>query len=77
MDASWRPSRLPKSRQARARLAMSDTLEYVRLMGTEDEDKLMDSLAKLPGVTVDEQRVWLAEKYNVEYRFLPERLKDG
>ena len=56
---------------------MEDTLEYVRLMGTEDEDKLMDSLAKLPGVTVDEQRVWLAEKYNVEYRFLPERLKDG
>ena len=46
-------------------------------MGSEDEDKLLDSLAKLPGVSREDEAVWLAEKYNVAWWFLPERLKDG
>ena len=77
MESRWRPSRLPKNRAARARLAQEDSLRYVGLMGTEDEDRLLDSLARLPGITPEEERLWLAEKYNVEYRFLPLRIKDG
>ena len=46
-------------------------------MGTEDEDRLLDSLARLPGITPEDEQSWLAEKYNVEYRFLPLRIKDG
>ena len=38
---------------------MTDSLQYLELMGSEDEAG------------------WLAEKYNVRYEFLPERLKDG
>jgi hypothetical protein len=41
------------------------------LMGTEDEDRLMDSLAKLPGVTAAEVAVWESEKYNVALEFVP------
>ena len=68
---------MPKSRRARAELAMTDSLQYLELMGSEDEDKLLDSLAKLPGVSAEDEAGWLAEKYNVRYEFLPERLKDG
>jgi hypothetical protein len=67
----WRPSRLPESRKARVALAKEDSLRYVRLMGTEDEDRLMDSLAKLPGVTAAEVAVWESEKYNVALEFVP------
>ena len=77
MESGWRPSKLPKCRRERAELAQSDSLRYVRLMGSEDEDKLLDSLAKLPGVSREDEAVWLAEKYNVAWWFLPERLKDG
>ena len=56
---------------------MDDSLRYVSLMGSEDEDKLLDSLSKLPGVSAEDEAVWLAEKYNVAWWFLPERLKDG
>ena len=77
MGDGWRPSRLPASRRARARLAMDDSLRYVSLMGSEDEDRLLDSLSKLPGVSAEDEAGWLAEKYNVRYEFLPERLKDG
>jgi len=71
MEASWRPSRLPKGRAARVRLAQRDSLEYIARMGTEDEDKLLDSLARLPGVTAEEVAVWESELYNVALEFVP------
>ena len=52
-------------------LAKEDSLRYVRLMGTEDEDKLLDSLARLPGVTAEEVAVWESELFNVALEFVP------
>ena len=77
MEPRWRPSRLPESRAARVALARRDSLEYVGLLGTEDEDKLLESLAKLTGITRSDEEGWRSEKYNVALEFLPEGYIDG
>jgi hypothetical protein len=46
-------------------------------MGTTDTDKLLVSMSKLPGVTEDEVEGWMREKYGVNPKYLPERIRDG
>ena len=70
VEESWLPSRLPVGREARARLAMKDSVGYVRRMGSTDVDRLLLSLSKIPGLSQEEVDVLRQEKVNVPLEYI-------
>ena len=68
-------SRLPSSRRERLGLVLEDSLEYVRRMGSVDVDRLLLSLSKTDGLSVDEIREGRAARWNVAPEFVPDYLE--
>ena len=75
MTDEGRPSRLPPTRKGRAGLLKRNPREYVRRMGRPEIDKLLLALSKTKGLQGDEVDVLREELYNVEYEYVPDRLK--
>ena len=68
-------SSLPSSRSERVVLVLEDSLEYVRRMGSEDVDRLLLSLSRTDGLSVDEIREARAGRWNVAPEFVPDHLE--
>ena len=72
----WVESSLPECRSERARLAMDDSLGYVRRMGTVDTDRLLFSLSKTDGLSVAEVEEMEAARFNVGLGFVPSSVRE-
>ena len=67
---------LPKSKAARSALLLRNSSEYIRRMSQTDVDRLLLALSKTKGLGSGEVRVLYDDFYNVDWEFVPERLKE-
>jgi len=67
---------LPSDRVARAVLIRQDSLGFVRRMAQSDCDRLLVALSKTEGLSRGEVVELQDEYYNVDWEFVPERLKE-
>jgi len=71
-----RPSRLPETRAGRSRLLRRNSSEYIRRMGRPEIDRLLLSLSKTLGLTYEETIMERDELYNIDWVYVPDRLKE-